>query len=122
MPVASRRAYNSATGGGTEGGEERGEGGKGRKQGGRERRERRGRSGGQDGGLWDEGGALPVSFLFVACLFFGCCVLLLMVCFLFVAAVAVFRGGANFKKGVFSGAKFVGKRPSGFYNETGQII
>ena len=76
---------------------------------------------GEKGGRWDEGGALPVCFLFVACLFFGCCVLLLVVCSLFVAAVAAFRGEQNLKESVF-GSKMCGGRPSGFYNETGQII
>ena len=102
---------------GPEGGEERGEDGKERKQGGRERRERRGRSGGQEGGLWDEGVPLPVYFLFVACLFFGCCVLLLVVCSLFVAAVAAFRGRANFK-GTVSRSKTCGGSPFGFHNKS----
>ena len=81
---------------------------------GRERRERRGRRGGQEGGLWDEGGALPVCFLFVACLFFGCCVLLLVVCSLFVAAVAAFSRGSKILKGSVFGSKMCWGRPSGF--------
>ena len=106
---------------GTEGGEERGEGGKGRKQGGGK---------GEKGGKGVEDRREVFGMRELRCQFIFC---LLLVCFLVAAyccwwlVLCLLRrwllfAGEQILKRVFFGSKMCGGRLFGFYNENGQII